>query len=101
MNNQPSIAVIIFGVILCFIGVASLLYYANHITKTLQPKDYVLKIAMNAFLVLVAVFAVDKFIALRTNLLTDNESSLLLVLIQDIVIMVVSYHYGTQQKDKP
>lgn len=97
MNEQPiPLVVVIFGVIMCLIAIGALLKYVQKITENLAPREYLLKVIMTSFILLVGIFIVDKIVALRRDLLSPEESMTVFQTIKDILLIVVSFYFGTQ-----
>lgn len=96
--NEPKIplGIVIIGVMLCIAAIVCLMKYIQQVTTGLQPREYMLKVIFTAFILLVGVFAVDKVIALRRDLLTDTESNTVFAMIKDVMLIVVSFYFGTQ-----
>jgi hypothetical protein len=65
-----------------------------------QTKDVLVRFILLVFAALVGVFIVDKVIAFKIKLLTDEVNSQLFELIKTLTLMIFSYYFGTQKNDK-
>lgn len=65
-----------------------------------QTKDILVRFILLVFASLVGVFIVDKVIAFRIKLLTDEVNSQLFDLIKTLTLMIFSYYFGTKNKNE-
>jgi hypothetical protein len=84
-----------------FIGMAFISYCVHYVNKLFvnQTKDVLVRFILLVFASLVGVFIVDKVIAFKINLLSDEQNSQLFDLIKTLTLMIFSYYFGTQKKD--
>lgn len=65
-----------------------------------QTKDILVRFILLVFAALVGVFIVDKIIAFRIKLLSDEVNSQLFDLIKTLTLMIFSYYFGTKNKSE-
>lgn len=99
MKEIP-LSITIIGILLSIAALVSLMKYIQQVTSGLQPREYMLKVIFTAFVLIVGVFMIDKVVALRSNLLTDTESNMVFSMIKDVMLIVVSFYFGTQVNNK-
>ena len=96
MFSYPNVFVMIFAVLMgiCFIGYC--VYYVNKLFVN-QTKDVLVRFILLVFASLVGVFIVDKVIAFKINLLSDEQNNQLFDLIKPLTLMIFSYYFGSQK----
>lgn len=96
------ILVIILGVIFGAAFVAAFVWFGQKVTlDARKPQDKLITLFILLECAMVAVWVVDKVVSVRTNLLTENENSLLFAFIKDTGLMLFAFYFGKQQKDEP
>lgn len=98
MFSYPNIYVMISGILLGLAVIASSLYFVHKMFNG-QTKDVLVKYILMVFTSLVSLFIVDKVIAFRIKLLSDEQNNQLFDLIKTLVLMIFSYYFGTQKKE--
>ena len=98
MFSYPNIYVMIGGILLGLAVIASSLYFVNKMFSG-QTKDVLVKYILMVFTSLVSLFIVDKVIAFRIKLLSEDQNNQLFDLIKTLVLMIFSYYFGTQKKE--
>ena len=98
MFSYPNVYVMISGILLGLAVIASSLYFVHKMFNG-QTKDVLVKYILMVFTALVALFIVDKVIAFRIKLLSDEQNNQLFDLIKTLVLMIFSYYFGTQKKE--
>jgi hypothetical protein len=85
-----------------FFGMAFIVGSVLYINKLIanNTKDLLVRFILLIFTSLVAVFVVDKVIAFKMPLLTDEQNNQLFDLIKTLTLMIFSYYFGTQKGDK-
>ena len=71
-------------------------YYVNKLFVN-QTKEILVRFILLVFASLVGVFIVDKVIAFKINLLSEEQNSQLFDLIKTLTLMIFSYYFGTQK----
>lgn len=99
MFSNTNIYVIILAVIfsMSFIGVS--LYYVNKLFAN-GTKEILVRYILLVFTALVSVWVVDKVVAFKINLLSNEEDNELFDLIKTLVLMIFSYYFGTKDNTK-
>jgi hypothetical protein len=100
MFSYPNVFVMMLGV---FSGIALIIggvYYMNKILVK-STQDILVKFILLIFTALVGVWVVDKVIAFKISLLSDEQNNQLFELIKTLVVSIFSYYFGTQKNDKP
>lgn len=98
MFSYPNIYVMISGILLGLAVIASSLYFVHKMFNG-QTKDVLVKYILMVFTALVSLFIVDKVIAFKIKLLSDDQNNQLFDLIKTLVLMIFSYYFGTQKKE--
>ena len=98
MFSSNELWVVLLGVILALSFIISVVY-VNKLFVT-QTKDVLVRFILLVFAALVGVFIVDKVIAFKIKLLTDEVNGQLFELIKTLTLMIFSYYFGTQKSDK-
>ena len=98
MFSYPNVYVMISGILLGLVVIASSLYFVNKMFSG-QTKDVLVKYILMVFTALVSLFIVDKVIAFKIKLLSDDQNNQLFDLIKTLVLMIFSYYFGTQKKE--
>jgi len=97
MFSYPNVGVMISGILLGLTIIISSVYFVNKIFVN-DTKDVLVRFIILVFTALVALFVVDKVIAFRIKLLSDEASKELFDLIKTLILMIFSYYFGTKNK---
>ena len=99
MFSYPNVFVMIFAVLL---GMAFIIFSVHYVNKLFanDTKDVLVRFIILVFAALVGVFVVDKVIAFKINLLSDEQNNQLFDLIKTLTLMIFSYYFGTQKTGK-
>ena len=93
-------ATMIFGVLLGLGFVVFRIWYFNkQIDNKLKDKQWLTRFAALALIALLGLFIVDKLVAFRIHLLTDEMSNGLFELIKNIVLVAFGYQFGGGKSD--
>jgi hypothetical protein len=65
-----------------------------------NTKDLLVRFILLVFGSLVAVFIIDKVVAFKIPLMSDEQNSQLFDLIKTLTLMIFSYYFGTQKSIK-
>jgi len=98
MFASSNIYVMILGILLALAFIISTIIYVNKLFVQ-STKDVLVRFIILVFASLVAVFIVDKVIAFKVRLLTDEINNQLFDLIKTLVLMIFSYYFGTQKSN--
>lgn len=97
MFSYPNPAVMITGVLLSLFFIALLVFYINRLFVN-ATQDILVRFILIIFSSLVGVFIVDKIIAFKINLLSEDQNNQLFELIKTLILMIFSYYFGTQNQ---
>jgi len=98
MFSYPNLWVMMTGVFLGLTFIVSSVVYVNKLFVN-ETKDVLVRFILLVFAALVGVFIVDKVIAFKIKLLTDDMNNQLFDLIKTLTLMIFSYYFGTQRKE--
>jgi ABC-type Co2+ transport system permease subunit len=87
--------IMILGVLLSILIIGTSVYYVYKLFAT-DTKEVLVRFILLVFTSLVAVFIVDKIIAFKLSLLTEDQDDNLFDLIKTLVLMIFSYYFGTK-----
>lgn len=86
----------ISGILLGLTFIVSTVYYINKLFVN-KTKDVLVRFIILVFASLVALFIVDKVIAFKIKLVSDEQNAQLFDLIKNLILMIFSYYFGTQR----
>ena len=89
----------VLGILLGLSIIALSVYFINKIFIK-QTKDVLVRFVILVFTALVALFIVDKVIAFKIKLISDEQNNQLFDLIKTLVLMIFSYYFGTKNAEK-
>jgi len=96
MFSSEYLWVMILGVILSMGFIVGSVYFVSKLFAN-QTKDVLVRFILLVFAALVGIFIVDKVIAFKIKLLTDDMNNQLFELIKTLTLMIFSYYFGTQK----
>ena len=99
MFSTEYLWVMILGVCMSIAFIIGAVIYINKLFIH-QTKDVLVRFILMVFAALVGVFIVDKVIAFKIKLLTDDMNRDLFDLIKTLTLMIFSYYFGTQKNGK-
>jgi hypothetical protein len=99
MFSSGSPIIMIFGVLLGLTLISAGLYFVNKLFKD-QTQEVLVRFILLVFTALVGVWVVDKVIAFKINLLSEQQNEQLFELIKTLVLMIFSYYFGTKNTNK-
>lgn len=85
----------IAGVLLALAFIGGSLYFVYKIFHN-SSQELLVRFILLIFTALVSVWVVDKVIAFRVNLLSDQQDGQLFDLIKTLILMIFSYYFGTK-----
>jgi hypothetical protein len=88
--------IMISGILLALGFIIGSVHYINKLIAS-NTKDLLVRFILLVFAALVAVFIVDKVIAFKINLLSQEQNNSLFDLIKTLTLMIFSYYFGTQK----
>ena len=87
------------AVILSMLVIIGAMYLVNRMFAD-DTQEILVRFILLVFTALVGVYVVDKVIAFRIALLSDEQDSQLFDLIKTLILMIFSYYFGTKKTDK-
>jgi hypothetical protein len=99
MFSSPIPAVMIFAVMFSMAFILFCLYYVNKLFAN-NTQEILVRFILLVFTSLVAVYIIDKVVAFRIALLSDQQDSQLFDLIKTLILMIFSYYFGTKKETK-
>lgn len=94
-SNNPYI--MMFAVIMSMVFIVGSVYYVNKLFIS-NTQEILVRFILLVFTALVGVFVVDKVIAFKLPLLSDNQNDQLFDLIKTLTLMIFSYYFGTKKE---
>ena len=99
MFSSPITAIMVSAVILSMLVIIGAMYLVNRMFAD-DTQEILVRFILLVFTALVGVYVVDKVIAFRIALLSDEQDSQLFDLIKTLILMIFSYYFGTKKTDK-
>lgn len=99
MFSSPNPIIMICGIIMALLFIGFSVWSINRLFIN-NTKDVLVRFILMIFASLVALFIVDKTIAFKINLLSDQQNNQLFELIKTLTLMIFSYYFGTQKSEK-
>ena len=95
MFSSQSVAIIITGVLLGLLFICGSMFFVYKLFAN-NTQEVLVKFILLVFTALVGVWVVDKVIAFRISLLSDQQDGQLFDLIKTLILMIFSYYFGTK-----
>jgi hypothetical protein len=95
MFSSPNVLIMIFGVLLGLAFIATSLYFVNKLFAN-NTQEVLVRFILLIFTSLVGVWVVDKVVAFKVNLLSEQQDAQLFDLIKTLILMIFSYYFGTK-----
>ncbi len=96
MFSSPHLWVMILGVTFSMAFIIGAVHYVNKLFVN-QTKEILVRFILLVFASLVGVFVVDKVVAFKIALLSEEQNNQLFDLIKTLTLMIFSYYFGTQK----
>jgi uncharacterized membrane protein YbjE (DUF340 family) len=87
----------ILGILLGLLVIFGSVYFI-HKMLTNSTQEILVRFILMVFTSLVALFIVDKVIAWKIKLLSDEQNGQIFDLIKTLVLMIFSYYFGTKER---
>jgi hypothetical protein len=97
MFSTSSLFVTAIAVICSLAFIVAGVYFVNKIFVN-DTKEILVKFILLVFSSLVGVYIVDKVVAFKIPLLSDNQDAELFDLIKTLTLMIFSYYFGTKKE---
>lgn len=96
MFSTDNLLVTVLAVMFSIGFIALGIYFVNRIFIK-DTQEILVKFILLVFTALVGVYVVDKVVAFKIPLLSDNQDAELFDLIKTLVLMIFSYYFGTKK----
>jgi len=97
MFSTGSHIITALAVILSLGFIVGCVYFVNKIFVN-DTKEILVKFILLVFSALVGVYIIDKIVAFKIPLLSDNQDTELFDLIKTLTLMIFSYYFGTKKE---
>lgn len=97
MFSTGSILITAIAVLASLAFIMGGVYFVNKIFVK-DTKEILVKFILLVFSALVGVYIVDKVVAFKIPLLSDNQDAELFDLIKTLTLMIFSYYFGTKKE---
>ena len=88
--------VMILGILLALGFIVGSIYFISRIFIN-DTQEILVRFILLVFTALVALFIVDKVIAFRIKLVSEEQNNQLFDLIKTLTLMIFSYYFGTKK----
>jgi hypothetical protein len=99
MFSSPSNVIMISAVIMSMLVIIGAMYLVNKMFAD-DTQEILVRFILLVFTALVGVYVVDKVIAFKIALLSEEQDNQLFDLIKTLILMIFSYYFGTKKTDK-
>lgn len=99
MFSSPHEWVMILAVMISLLIIIGAMYLVNKMFAN-DTQEILVRFILLVFTALVGVYVVDKVIAFRVAILSDDQDNQLFDLIKTLVLMIFSYYFGTKKNEK-
>lgn len=99
MFGSPNVAIMISGVVMSMLVIIGAMYLVNKMFAD-DTQEILVRFILLVFTALVGVYVVDKVIAFKVSLLSEEQDNQLFDLIKTLILMIFSYYFGTKKTDK-
>ena len=99
MFSSDNPVIMISGILIAIIFISIGVYFVNKLFSN-STQDILVRFILMVFASLVGVFIVDKIVAFKTPLLSEEQNSDLFDLIKTLTLMIFSYYFGSQKGQK-
>lgn len=86
----------ILGILLALGFIVGSIYFISRMFIN-ETQEILVRFILLVFTALVALFIVDKVIAFRIKLVSDEQNNQLFDLIKTLTLMIFSYYFGTKK----
>ena len=99
MFSSENPAIMISGIVMAMIFISLGVYFVNKLFSN-STQDILVRFILMVFASLVGVFIVDKIVAFKIPLLSEEQNGELFDLIKTLTLMIFSYYFGSQKGQK-
>jgi hypothetical protein len=97
MFSSPITAIMVSAVIMSLLLIIGAIYFVNKMFAN-DTQEILVRFILLVFTALVGVYVVDKIIAFRIALLSEEQDNQLFDLIKTLILMIFSYYFGSKTK---
>lgn len=97
MFSQENIYIVSLAVLLSLVFISFAIFYVNKLFKD-ATQEILVKFILLIFTALVGVYVIDKVVAFKVPLLSEQEDKELFDLIKTLILLIFSYYFGTQKR---
>jgi hypothetical protein len=95
MFSSSSVAIMIAGVVMSLLFICATLFFVYRLFAN-NTQEVLVKFILLIFTAMVSVWVVDKVIAFKISLLSEEQDGQLFDLIKTLILMIFSYYFGTK-----
>jgi len=88
-----------FGILLALGFIIGGIWYVSKLFAS-YTQEILVRFILLVFTALVCLYIVDKVIAFKIKLVSEEQNNQLFDLIKTLVLMIFSYYFGTKKADK-
>lgn len=88
--------VTVFAVLICLALVMTSIYFVNKMFAN-DTQEILVRFILLVFTALVSIYVIDKIVAFKINVLSQDEDRELFDLIKTLILMIFSYYFGTKK----
>jgi hypothetical protein len=88
--------VTIIAVLICLALVMTSIYFVNKMFAN-DTQEILVRFILLVFTALVSIYVIDKIVAFKINVLSQDEDRELFDLIKTLILMIFSYYFGTKK----
>ena len=99
MFSSENPVIVICAVLFSILFISAGVYYVNKLFSS-STQDVLVRFILMVFASLVGVFIIDKVVAFKISLLSDEQNGELFDLIKTLTLMIFSYYFGSQKGGK-
>jgi hypothetical protein len=99
MFTSPNVLITVFAVMFSMVFISFGVWYVNKLFSN-TTQDVLVRFILMVFAALVGVFVVDKVVAFKVNLLSEEQNTQLFDLIKTLTLMIFSYYFGSKTNER-
>lgn len=97
MFSSPNTSIMFSAVVMSMLIIMLALYFVNKMFAN-DTQEILVRFILLVFTALIGVYVVDKVIAFKIHLLSEEQDSQLFDLIKTLILMIFSYYFGTKKQ---
>ena len=99
MFSSANTSIMVSAVIMSMLVIIGAMYLVNKMFAN-DTQEILVRFILLVFTSLVGVYIVDKVIAFKIALLSEEQDNQLFDLIKTLILMIFSYYFGTKKSEK-